>query len=129
MIVTGAFIAEDAETVNKKINVRGGILDTWGVHPSTMTGQFELVMLLQASIDDEGRDWDLRIDVVGPEGAPITSIGDVIPGEVGDGENRGAHRTMTVKFPSPGRYVFIVTVDGTTAAVPLTVHVDPSVSP
>ncbi|QDF17131.1 DUF6941 family protein [Gordonia rubripertincta] len=129
MIVTGMFIAEAAETVNKKIYVRGGILDTWGVHPSTMTGQFELVMLLQASVADDGRDWNLRTEVVGPDGEVLSSTDETISSLVGDGENRGVHRTMTVKFPAPGRYVFIATVDGTTAAVPLTVHIDPSVSP
>ncbi|QCG77618.1 hypothetical protein HOV42_gp35 [Gordonia phage Fairfaxidum] len=129
MMVTGLLIAESAETVDSKINIRGGILDTWGVHPSSMTGQFELVVLLQSSVDDEGRDWSLGIEVVGPDGNQLGLIDEVVPTSAGRGENRGHHRTLTVTFPSPGRYVFVVTVDGTTAAVPLTVHIDPTVSP
>ncbi|QGJ87281.1 hypothetical protein SEA_WOCKET_35 [Gordonia phage Wocket] len=129
MLITGLLIAEHAETVDKKINIYGGILDTWGIHPESMTGQFELVILLQASIEDEGRDYELSIEVLDPDGEVLGRIDRTITADRGDGENRGIHQTIRTTFRRPGRHVFIVTADGTTATVPLTIHVDPSVSP
>ena len=57
MIITGAFLAEAAATVDNKLDVKGGVLSRYGVGPDRRVG-VALVVLIRAEpdTDDTGDD-------------------------------------------------------------------------
>ncbi len=60
MIVTGAFLAEAAATVDNKLNVQGGVLSRFTVGPDRFA-RFVLVVLTRPDDNDSDRRVDIEI--------------------------------------------------------------------
>src|SRR5215211_2650367 len=116
MIVTGAFLAEAAATVDNKLHVWGGVLETVDVGPDRFA-RLVLVVLTQAESPDPGR--ELVLEVIPPSGDDRLQIPFELPEAVLGGEIGFAFFPIEMGLPSNGRYVFLVTGGGATISLPL----------
>ena len=121
MIITGAFIAEKAAVLDNKLQVWGGVLDTWTVGPDRRA-EFAVVTLLQTEAGETN--WSLGLQLRTPSG----EAHDLPPFEVAAnvGENRFACPTLGFALPQDGRHVIIVTAisssgEQSSAAIPFVV--------
>lgn len=117
MIVTGALLAESASAVDNKLNIIGGVADTYQVGPQRVA-QVTLVVLIQAEPFDKAPKVDVKItDPSGNSQAhqfdmPESSLG----GEIGFG-----YFPLRIPVPVDGRYVIAVSGRGGFVALPLKV--------
>jgi hypothetical protein len=121
VIITGAFIAEEAEVVDAKLNVRGGVVDSMPLPPEGYAVPMHLVVLLQAGPEDVDRPYRTVVEVVAPDGTQTT----LIDQDIAVGAHRGVNRfwqwPIVVAAPTTGRISFLITIGGTTLAVPIEV--------
>jgi hypothetical protein len=117
-MVSGAFLAEAAATVDNKLNVQGGVLSKFTVGPDRFA-RFVLVVLTQPDDDDSDRRVDVEIKppTVDPPlykwfEAPAAALGD-FPGF--------AFFEIDVRLPFDGRWVIDVTSGGAGVSLPLVV--------
>ena len=117
VIVTGAFLAEAAATVDNKLNVQGGVLSRFTVGPDRRA-QFVLVVLTRA---DEDSDLRVAVQVKPPTlGDPIERQF-VVP-EAAVGEFPGfAFFDIAVNLLSDGRWVVVVNGGADAVSLPLVV--------
>lgn len=107
MIVTGAFLAEAAATVDNKLNVQGGVLSKYTVGPDRWA-QFVLVVLTRADSDDS--DPRVVVEIRPPTLEEPLEQTFMVP-EASIGEFPGfAFFDIAVNLPTDGRWV--VTVNG-----------------
>ena len=119
MIVTGAFLAEAAATVDNKLNVQGGVLSRFTVGPDRFA-QFVLVVLTRSDSDDS----DLRVDVeIRPpaEGAPVYKWFDAPEAAVGEFPGF-AFFPIETRLSVDGRWTVEVTSGGSAVSLPLVVN-------
>ncbi|WP_156690395.1 hypothetical protein [Mycobacterium sp. Marseille-P9652] len=118
MILTGAFLAEAAATVDNKLNVSGGVLSKYTVGPDRVA-RLVLVVLLRAGGDETNRFID--VDIKPPTlddslherfEAPEASVGE-FPGF--------AFFPFDVFLSVDGRWVIEVTGGEETVSLPLIV--------
>lgn len=122
MIVTGAFFADQAEIVDQKLNVTGGVLDWVATELNTPFGPLDLVILLQSAADDADRDsYDVKLDIFAPSGT-VQTIAGPVQMNAHSGENRFWRTRFVFTFTEYGRHVFALTVDNSEFSVPLTVR-------
>jgi len=120
MIVTGAFLAEAAATVDNKLHVWGGVPETFFVGPDRFA-RFFLVVLLQHGADK--RDDVIQLTLIPPPEQeerleiPIR----LPPGAIG-GEVAHAWFPIQISLPFDGRYGCLVTTGGTTISLPMNVQ-------
>jgi hypothetical protein len=117
-MVTGAFLAEAAATVDNKLNVQGGVLSKFTVGADRLA-RFVLVVLTQPDDDDADRRVDVEIKpptLAAPLykwfEAPEAALGD-FPGF--------AFFEIDVRLPFDGRWVIDVTSGGAGISLPLVV--------
>lgn len=118
MILTGAFLAEGARTVNNKLDVSGGVLARFALGPDR-TARFVLVVLTRA----DGEDGDRRVEVkiVPPTLDEPLRMSFEAP-EAAVGEFPGfAFFDIAVTLPFDGRWVVEVAGGGETISLPLAV--------
>jgi hypothetical protein len=118
VILTGAFLAEDARTVNSKLDVSGGVLSRFALGPNR-AARFVLVVLTRA----DGEDSDRRVDVkiVPPTlGEPLRMSFEAPEAAVGEYPGF-AFFDIGVTLPVDGRWVVEVTGGGETLSLPLAV--------
>lgn len=107
MIVTGAFLAEAAATVDNKLNVQGGVLSKYTVGPDRWA-QFVLVVLTRS--DSEDSDQRVVVQMRPPTLDEPLEQTFMVP-EASIGEFPGfAFFDIAVNLPDDGRWV--VTVNG-----------------
>lgn len=118
MIITGAFLAEAAATVDNKLNVSGGILSKFTVGADRFV-RFVLVVLTQTDNDDSGRRVDVEIrpptldePICQRFEAPEAAVGE-FPGF--------AFFEIDARLPFDGRWVIDVTSGGSGVSLPLVV--------
>lgn len=119
MITTGAFLAEAAATVDKKLSVAGGVLSRFIVGPDRLA-RFVLMVLTRADVGDADRRVAVQIKPASPEESlhrrfefPAASIGE-FPGV--------AFFDVEVCLPVGGRWVIEVTCGGETVSLGLVVN-------
>src|ERR1700739_3188994 len=108
-MLSGAFLAEAAATVDNKLNVQGGVLSRFAVGPDRLA-RFMLVVLTLPNDDDSGRRVDVEITPPTLDApmrtsfeAPEATLGE-LPGFAFFG--------IDVTLPSDGRWGVEVTSGG-----------------
>jgi hypothetical protein len=117
-MVTGAFLAEAAATVDNKLNVQGGVLSKFTVGPDRFA-RLVLVVLTQANEDDSDRRVDVEIRPPTPD-APVYKWFEAPEAALGDFPGF-AFFELDVRLPFDGRWVIDVTSNGTGVSLPLVV--------
>jgi hypothetical protein len=131
-----AFLADAADTTpGQKFHVIGGGISRIGGsgfplrHP-----HFALVVCLAVTTPEYGREHEVRIVLLGPDGNEITgAVGKVAASGIGDG--RDAYVTFgvdlwSVTFPTPGDYSFRILVNGSERKrLPLLLSLNPGEPP
>jgi hypothetical protein len=119
VILTGAFLAEQAATVDNKLNVAGGVLSKFTVGPDR-SASFVLVVLTRA--DSDNSDPRVEVEFMPPTGDEPVYRRLQVP-EASIGEYPGfAFFGIDVNLPVDGRWVIVVT--GGTEAITLPLLVD-----
>jgi hypothetical protein len=118
VIVTGAFLAEAAATVDNKLNVQGGVLSRFTVGPDRFA-RFVLVVLTRPDDNDSDRRVDIEIrppTLDAPQykwfEAPEAAVGE-FPGF--------AFFEIDARLPVDGRWVIDVTCGDSAVSLPLVV--------
>jgi hypothetical protein len=118
VIVTGAFLAEAAATVDNKLNVQGGVLSRFTVGPDRFA-RFVLVVLTRPDDNDSDRRVDIEIrppTLDAPQykwfEAPEAAVGE-FPGF--------AFFEIDARLPVDGRWVIDVTSGDSAVSLPLVV--------
>jgi hypothetical protein len=118
VIVTGAFLAEAAATVDNKLNVQGGVLSRFTVGPDRFA-RFVLVVLTRPDDNDSDRRVDIEIrppTLDAPQykwfEAPEAAVGE-FPGF--------AFFEIDARLPVDGRWVIDVTCGESAVSLPLVV--------
>jgi hypothetical protein len=117
-MVTGAFLAEAAATVDNKLNVQGGVLSKFTVGPDRFA-RLVLVVLTQANEDDSDRRVDVEIRPPTPD-APVYKWFEAPEAALGDFPGF-AFFELDVRLPFDGRWVIDVTSNGAGVSLPLVV--------
>lgn len=132
MQITGAFLAEQAEIVDQKLNVQGGVLDWVAVPVTGLTNEngeqlvrpLTLVTLMQAGPDDEDRPYRMKLEMVASDGDLVTIFDGEIPLGAHQGENRFWVTPFGLHAAKNGRMVLIQTIEGGgTVSVPIEVRI------
>jgi hypothetical protein len=119
VILTGAFLAEDAATVDNKLNVAGGVLSKFTVGPDR-SALFVLVVLTRAGEDNSDR--RIEVELMPPTGeAPVHRRFELPEASIGEFPGF-AYFAIDVRLPVDGRWVMVVT--GGTDAITLPLVVD-----
>ncbi|MEI7715443.1 MAG: hypothetical protein WCI78_05050 [Mycobacterium sp.] len=128
MIVTGAFLAEAAATVDNKLNVSGGVLARYGVGPDRRVG-VALVVLIRAEPDADGdgdgeadaSDRWVDVEIKPPtQGDPLRTRFEVPQASIGAFPGY-AFFDIQAMLPDDGRWAIEVTGGGETISLPLVV--------
>ena len=118
MIVTGAFLAEAAATVDNKLNVSGGVLSKFPVGPDRFA-RFVLVVLTRA--DDHYSDRRVDVKIKPPTlDQPIHKWFDAPEAAVGEFPGF-AFFEIDARLPVDGRWVIDVTSGDSWVSLPLVV--------
>lgn len=119
MIVTGAFLAEAAATVDNKLNVQGGVLSKFTVGPDRFA-RFVLVVLTRS---DKVDDWDRRVDVeIRPPSLDAPQYKWFDAPEAAVGEFPGfAFFEIDARLPVDGRWTIDVSSGNSAVSLPLVV--------
>ncbi|ORW31624.1 hypothetical protein AWB91_15190 [Mycobacterium paraense] len=117
-MLTGAFLAEAAATVDNKLNVQGGVLSKFTVGPDRVA-RVVLVVLTLPDGDDSGR----RIDVeIKPPGLDATQHASFEAPQASVGEFPGfAFFPIETRLPFDGRWVLDVSCGDSVISLPLVV--------
>ena len=119
MILTGAFLAEQAATIDNKLNVAGGVLSKFTVGPDR-SASFVLVVLTRADSDNSDR--RVEVELIPPTGeAPVLRRFEVPEASIGEFPGF-AFFGIDASLPVDGRWVIVVT--GGTEAITLPLLVD-----
>ncbi|AKN15816.1 hypothetical protein [Mycobacterium haemophilum] len=121
MIVTGAFLAEAAATVDNKLNVQGGVLSRYTVGPDR-AARFVLVVLTQAEAEASDGDRRLDVEIMPPKLDEVPQYRRFEVPEVAIGMFPGfAFFAIEVTLPFDGRWVIVVTCGSGAISLPLLV--------
>lgn len=109
MMLTGAFLAEQAGVMDNKLQVWGGVLETWTLGPDRRAFM-TLVVILQNRSDNAG--WRIDVEVGTPNGGTM-SLPSITRENIAldpDGsENLFVLVPLPVQFEVDGRHTFILT--------------------
>ena len=118
MIVTGAFLAEAAATVDNKLNVQGGVLSRFTVGPDRSA---RLVLVVLTRADTEYSDRRINIEIMPPTLDEPQHLRFEVP-ETSLGEFPGfAFFEIVVNLPFDGRWMIVVNGGGDAVSLPLLV--------
>lgn len=115
MIVTGALLAESASAVDNKLNITGGVADTYRVG-SGRVAQVTLVVLTQAEPFDKAPKVDVKI--TDPSGNVQANQFDMPESSLG-GEIGFVYFPLRIPVPVDGRYLISVSSRGGFVSLPL----------
>ncbi|WP_157951393.1 type II toxin-antitoxin system death-on-curing family toxin [Rhodococcus opacus] len=114
MVITGAFFADYVRISEGKLDVLGGVWDTYGVPSLPRSIPVDLVLIAQTGHDDVGRLRHVDIDLVRPGSEPEPLL--ALDVQIDTAENRFYVVKHSVPIRDPGRHVFRITVEGNTLA-------------
>jgi hypothetical protein len=125
VILTGAFLAEQAATIDNKLNVAGGVLSKFTVGPDR-SASFVLVVLTRADSDNsdnsDNSDRRVEVELIPPTGdAPVMRRFEVPEASIGEFPGF-AFFGIDASLPVDGRWVIVVT--GGTEAITLPLLVE-----
>ena len=118
MKITGAFLADDATTVDGKLNVRGGVVSSAQVglnRVATVT----LVVITQAGPSDTAP--KIGIHLINPSGDSQAIEVDVPTASL-SGEIGFAYWPLWIPVEIDGRYVVVAACDDSSVSIPLLVR-------
>ena len=119
MILSGAFLAEAAATVDNKLNVQGGVLSRYAVGPDRLA-RFVLVVLTLP--DDDDSDPRVDVEITPPTlDAPMRTSFEAPEATLSEFPGF-AFFGIDVTLPSDGRWVIDVTSGGAGVSLPLVVN-------
>lgn len=123
-MITGGFLASDAEIVDGTLSVTGGVLDWIEVPPlsSEESGLVYLVTLMQAGPDDHGKPYRMKLEFIDPDGNSTVAAEGEIAVDAHFGENRFWVTPIAVKFKASGRAVLVNSIEGG-GSISIPVHV------
>ncbi|CAN5488774.1 hypothetical protein BH11ACT7_BH11ACT7_34040 [soil metagenome] len=117
MIVTGALLAEFAAVVHNKLDVKGGVVDSFRAGPDRLA-RVTLVVLIQPEPFDQAATIDLKIS--DPAGKSSVTTLDVPQSSLG-GEVGFVLVPLQVPVPVDGRYLLSITSHSGSVSLPLKV--------
>jgi hypothetical protein len=118
VILTGAFLAEQAATIDNKLNVAGGVLSKFAVGPDR-SASFVLVVLTRADSDNSDR--QVEVELIPPTGeAPVLRRFEVPEASIGEFPGF-AFFGIDAILPVDGRWVIVVTGGNEAITLPLLV--------
>ena len=118
MILTGAFLAEQAATIDNKLNVAGGVLAKFTVGPDR-SASFVLVVLTRADSDNSDR--RVEVELIPPTGeAPVLRRFEVPEASIGEFPGF-AFFGIDASLSVDGRWVIVVTGGNEAITLPLLV--------
>jgi hypothetical protein len=118
VIVTGAFLAEAAATVDNKLNVSGGVLSRFAVGPDRLA-RFVVVVLTRADVDNSDR--RINIEIKPPAlDEPLRKHFEVPEAAIGEFPGF-AFFDIDVNLPFDGRWAIEVHGGGRMISLPLVV--------
>jgi hypothetical protein len=120
VIVSGAFLAEAAATVDNKLNVQGGVLSKFTVGPDRFA-RFVLVVLTQPGGEDSDRRVDVELKPPTPD-TPVYKWFEVPEASLGDFPGF-AFFEIEARLPVDGRWAVEITSGESTVSLPLVVDV------
>jgi hypothetical protein len=129
VIVTGAFLTQDAKNVDGKLHVWEGMVNSFLVEPHGDPNQRSVNVTLVAltRIEQPGDNkLTMAVEVVPPTGAAQTSFNVIDQAAQLTGENGFEIVPFGMPIPVGGRYVILLTAAGSTVSVPVTVHIIPT---
>jgi hypothetical protein len=117
-MLSGAFLAEAAATVDNKLNVQGGVLCRFTVGPDRLA-RFILVVLTLP--DDDHSDRRVDVEITPPtRDAPVRTSFEAPEATLGEFPGFAVFG-IDVVLPSDGRWVIDVTSGGAAVSLPLVV--------
>ncbi len=120
MILTGAFLAEQAATIDNKLSVAGGVLSKFTVGPDR-SASFVLVVLTRGDADSDNADRRVEVELIPPTGeAPLLRRFEVPEASIGEFPGF-AFFGIDANLPVDGRWVLVVTGGTEAITVPLLV--------
>ena len=117
MIVTGALLAESASVVDNKLDVRGGVVDTYKIGTDRAI-PVTLVVLTQSQPVDKAP--TINVTITAPSGEAREFKLDVPRSSLG-GEIGFVCAPLRLPAPVDGRYVLSVSAQSGLVTLPLTV--------
>ncbi len=119
MILTGAFLAEQAATIDNKLNVAGGVLSKFTVGPDR-SASFVLVVLTRADAESSD-DRRVEVELIPPTGeAPMVRRFEVPEASIGEFPGFAFFGIEAI-LPVDGRWVLVVTGGNEAITLPLLV--------
>ena len=119
MILTGAFLAEQAATIDNKLNVAGGVLSRFTVGPDR-SASFVLVVLTRADAENSD-DRRVEVELIPPTGeAPVLRRFEVPEASIGEFPGF-AFFGIDANLSVDGRWVLVVTGGNEAITLPLLV--------
>ncbi|MEU5764261.1 Fic family protein [Nocardia sp. NPDC047648] len=110
MVITGAFFAEYCRVSEGKMDVLGGVLDTYFVQGFPERVTLTIVMICQTGPEDVGKPRMIDGYVVSPGGEPRKFFQAVT--RINEAENRFIYVIVQLDVYEPGRHVFQLVVEG-----------------
>jgi len=120
VILSGAFLAEAAATVDNKLNVQGGVLSKFTVGPERFA-RFVLVVLTAADAEDSDRRVTVDLRPPTTEAAAILNQFEVPGASLGEFPGFAFFPIETV-LPVDGRWTIEVSAGGDLISLPLLVN-------
>jgi hypothetical protein len=118
MRLSGAFLAEEAATVDNKLNVQGGVLSRFVLGPNRQA-RFTLVVLTLP--DDDDSDQRVDVEITSPTlDAPLRTSFEAPEATLGEFPGF-AFFGIDVTLPSDGRWEIDVTCGGAGVSLPIVV--------
>jgi hypothetical protein len=121
MRISGAFLAEQVEAVDNKLNVRGGVISNYKVGPDRVA-KFDVVVLTQRGNSDSGSDDRLIvIEVVPPDGSEPLHLHRELPMNLTNADVGFACFQLRLTLNLNGRWVVKMSGTAGDVTLPLTV--------
>lgn len=117
VIVTGALLAESASVVDNKLNIQGGVVDSFHADPSRLIA-LTLVVLTQPEPYD--RTATIKVTFTNPAGESQASSLEIPESSLG-GEIGFAYYPVRIPVPTDGRYQLSVSAERGSVTLPLKV--------
>jgi hypothetical protein len=118
VILTGAFLAEQAATIDNKLNVAGGVLSKFTVGPDRSAS---LVLVVLTRADSDNSDRRVEVELIPPTGeAPVLRRFEVPEASIGEFPGF-AFFGIDASLPVDGRWVIVVTGGSEAITLPLLV--------
>jgi hypothetical protein len=122
MRISGAFLAENVQAANNKLDVRGGVISNYKVGPDRVA-QFNIVVLTQGDTDSTDR--LVVIEVQPPNGGDPLHLHRELPSNLTNADVGFASFHFRLTLDLNGRWIVKMSGGAGSVALPLTVSGPP----